>query len=263
MRIKKSNQETAANTPFLSDLLEKLLDLKMKMSLGVDEHTLNVSLLNMKQYLNLRKYDIATLQDDLTKVGLSSFGRSQGHIEASINVALEMLSRALHKELDFPKALLSYEESHAIMDKKAEIFSTSNDKTKIMITVPSDYSEDKFWFKNLSHEGVHLFRINTAHDSLQAWSKMAQAIKDEETDEKGLKIYVDLAGPKIRTSLLKAKKSSDKPQKIKVYCGDSVLISSSPESMSKKESKNYAAVVGCTLENIGGLVNIGDRVFVA
>lgn len=245
----------------LSELFDNLLDLKEKMSSGIDKKMPNVSLLNMKYYLNVRKHDFSHLQDDLTKVGLSSFGRSQAHMEASINVALEMLSHALKKELHLPKALLSYEESHAIMDKNSEIFSTSEDKTKIMITVPSNYADEKEWFKNLSQEGVHLFRINTAHDNPSAWKEMAGEIKNACSDEKELKIYVDLAGPKIRTSIIKSKKS-DKPKKYKLFCGDTVLIHPVGQPPLKKAAKQYDAVVGCTLEHLGGLVKVGDKVFV-
>ncbi|MDD2266665.1 pyruvate kinase [Sulfuricurvum sp.] len=248
---------------FLTDLLDKLLDLKEKMMSGIDIESSNVSLLNMKQYLNLRKHDYSRLQDELTKVGLSSFGRSQGHIEASINVAIEMLAHALGKQSEVQQAALSYEESHAIMDKNSEIFSTSSDKTKIMITVPSNYMDDEFWFSNLSHEGVHLFRINTAHDSTEAWSDMAELIKLEQyASGKDLRIYVDLAGPKIRTSLFKYKKSPDKIKKIKVNYGEKVLIRSANQPPFEKKPKQYAAIIGCTLEHLGDLVKVGDRVFV-
>ncbi len=245
----------------LTKLFNKLSDLKEKMSFEVDTQATDVSLLNMKHYLNLRKYDFSQLQDDLTKVGLSSFGRSQAHMEASINVALEMLALALKKELHLPKPRLSYEDSHAIMDKKSEIFSTSNDKTKIMITVPSDFTKNKEWFSNLSAEGVHLFRINTAHDNAESWSHMAQSIKNASCEEKDLKIYVDLAGPKIRTALKKSKKTG-KPKKIKLLYGARVLIQSSQQPLHEKKSKDYDAIIGCTLERLGSLVNINDTVFV-
>ncbi|MDD2369495.1 MAG: pyruvate kinase [Sulfuricurvum sp.] len=248
---------------FLTELLDKLLDLKEKMTSGIESDQINVSLLNMKQYLNLRKHDYSQLQDELTKVGLSSFGRSQGHIEASINVAIEMLSHALGKESIVQQAVLSYEASHAIMDKNSEIFSTSSDKTKIMITVPSDYADDEFWFSNLSHEGVHLFRINTAHDSTEAWNDMSELIKLERyASGKDLRIYVDLAGPKIRTSLFKSKKDPDKVKKIKVNYGEKVLIRSANQPPLEKKPKHYAAIIGCTLEQLGNLVKVGDRVFV-
>ena len=258
--MKKNRPHTVAKieSDFLAELFERLNDLKEKMTLDIDPSEENLSLLNLYHYLNVRKYDFSQLQDDLTKVGLSSFGRSQAHMEASVNVALEMLSLALGKELPPQKAHLSYEASHTLMDKNSEIFSTSSDKTKIMITVPSDYEDN--WFESLSHEGVHLFRINTAHDNPARWSEMAEGIKSASCEDKNLKIYVDLAGPKIRTILKKTKKSG-KPEKIKVFYGDKVLIHSSVSSPSDKERKHYDAVVGCTLEKIGSLVAIGDHLF--
>jgi pyruvate kinase len=257
MKKNQSHPLSSVETPFLTKLFERLTDLHEKMIFNV-EHCDNLSLLNMYHYLNMRKHDFASLQDDLTKVGLSSFGRSQAHMEASVNVAIKMLSMALNKEFTLPDPRLSYEASHAIMDKNSEIFSTSNDKTKIMITVPSDFTEQ--WFSDLAQEGVHLFRINTAHDDPKVWKQMAKGIKKASCEEKDLKIYVDLAGPKIRTILKKTKKSG-KPEKIKVFYGDKVLIHSSVSSPSGKETKHYDAVVGCTLEKIGSLVATGDPLF--
>lgn len=245
------------NPEFLTALFDQLIDLKEKMSHEVYQSD-NLSLLNLHHYLNLRKYDFSQLQDNLTKVGLSSFGRSQAHMEASVNVAIEMLSWALGKEYPNTPPRLSYEASHAIMDQNATIFSTSNDNTKIMITVPSEYDDN--WFDDLAREGVHLFRINTAHDNPDAWEKMAQRIRNVSSQEKGLKIYVDLAGPKIRTSLKKAKKTG-KPKKIKVFYGDKVLIHPADTSPATKESKHYDAIVGCTLNSIGSIVSIGDHLF--
>lgn len=258
MKRNRSRPLTPVEPLFLTELFDRLVDLKEKMTFGIDPNAENVSLLNMHHYLNLRKYDFSRLQDDLTKVGLSSFGRSQAHMEASVNVALEILALALNKDLPHQPEHLSYEASHAIMDKNAEIFSTSSDKTKIMITVPSYYEED--WFSNLSQQGVHLFRINTAHDNPLKWNEMAKGIKKASCEDKDLKIYVDLAGPKIRTSLKKSKKS-DRAIKIKVFYGDKVLIHSSNSSPSDKETKHYDAVVGCTLEKIGSLVSVGDHLF--
>lgn len=239
---------------FLNALYERLHDLKEKMTCNIEQSE-HLSLLNMQHYLNLRKYDFASLQDDLTKVGLSSFGRSQAHMEASVNVALTMLARALGKEIEPSEPLLGYDASHAIMDRNAEIFSTSSDKTKIMITVPSDFNER--WFSDLAQEGVHLFRINTAHDDPKAWKKMADGIKKASND---LKIYVDLAGPKIRTSLEKSKKNG-KPKKIKLFCGELLLIRSSLFDSKPKPTHKCDAIIGCTLEKMGSLVQVGDKVF--
>ncbi|QFR43359.1 pyruvate kinase [Sulfurimonas xiamenensis] len=258
MNTAQTKYKNGLNQAFLSELLENLLELKEKLNYGIDPQIKNVSLLNMKQYLNLRKYDYSLLQDNLTRVGLSSFGRSQAHIEASVIVALRMLSLALDRELELGDAYMSYEDSHAIMDKNATLFSNSDDKTKIMITVDSNYEEDKDYFSNLSREGVHLFRINTAHDNPKAWKDMAKSIKNAQSEDKELKVYVDLAGPKIRTSLREA----DRDKKIKVFYNEYVLIQSSLSQAFHDKKNRYSAIIGCTLEKLGSITSVGDHVFI-
>jgi len=256
MKKKENPQDAFVNDAFLAELFERLLDLREKIMEGIDPKTTNISLLNMKQYLNLRKYDFSHLQDDLTKVGLSSFGRSQAHIEASVDVALKMLSHALGHDVELSKPHLSYEASHALMEKNAKIFSSSSDKTKIMITVPSNYDEEEDWFGPLCEEGVHLFRINTAHDDVEAWADMAREIKEVKNNTP--KIYVDLAGPKIRTVLDKSKKD----EKIRVFYGDKILIKSASSQKTKTKKGRCKVVIGCTLERLGSITQVGDPVFV-
>lgn len=256
MKKKEKPQDMFVNDAFLAELLERLLDLREKIMEGIDPKMGNISLLNMKQYLNLRKYDFCSLQDDLTKVGLSSFGRSQAHIEASVDVVLKMLTHALGRDMALSEPHLSYEASHALMEKNAKIFSSSSDRTKIMITVPSDYDTQEDWFGALCAEGAHLFRINTAHDDVEAWADMAQKIK--EVQGATPKIYVDLAGPKIRTVLQESKKE----EKLRVFGGDKILVQAA-SSKPKKIKKGYAkALIGCTLERLGSITQIGDAVFI-
>lgn len=259
--MKKSiaTSSAKAESEFLSKLFDRLLDLKEKMTQGVTSQEENLSLQNLRHYLNVRKYDFSELQDDLTKVGLSSFGRSQAHMEASVNVALKMLALALSLEKEIPPSLLSYEASHAIMDENAKLFSPSQEKTKIMITVPSEYDDN--WFQTLADEGVHLFRINTAHDNPLSWSKMAEKIQNVSVEGFKPTLYVDLAGPKIRTSIEKSHKSG-KPKKIKLHYGDTLLIHPEKTPLEPKQIKEYDAIVGCTLEKIGSVVAIGDPVFI-
>ncbi len=256
MKKKEKPQDMFVNDAFLAELFERLLDLREKIMEGINPKTTNISLLNMKQYLNLRKYDFSHLQDDLTRVGLSSFGRSQAHIEASVDVALKMLAHALGHDVALSKPHLDYETSHAIMDKNATIFSSSSDKTKIMITVPSNYNEEEDWFTPLCEEGVHLFRINTAHDDVEAWADMAREIK--EVKNSAPKIYVDLSGPKIRTVLEKSKKD----EKIRVFYGDKILIKAATSQKTKVKKGRCKAVIGCTLERLGSITQVGDAVFV-
>lgn len=184
----------------LERILDELIDLyhKIHVTPSTVHHD---SIRNLRAYLNLRQYDCADLQDDLTKTGLSSLGRSQSHIESTLHASIILLAKALGHDITLPTPPLGYNKAHRIMEKNRRIFSRSNDKTKIMITVPSNFHETSEWFKTLAGAGVDLFRINTAHDSPSVWNVMADEIDHlRKHGNKDLKIYVDLAGPKIRTA---------------------------------------------------------------
>lgn len=72
-----------------------------------------------------------------------------------------------------------------------------------MVTLPSDAVKNggKLIYE-LANSGVNAFRINTAHDDIDIWKEMADVISkinETRSEEKRIKIFVDLAGPKIRT----------------------------------------------------------------
>ena len=50
-----------------------------------------VSAENLLHYLSLRSQDIRPLQDQLTRLGLSSIGRAEPHVMATINAVLHNL----------------------------------------------------------------------------------------------------------------------------------------------------------------------------
>ena len=185
----------------LTKLLNELTALRSKIVVPDENGELSESIINLREYLNLRKHDLSALQDELTKAGLSSLGRSQSHIGSTLDALINILSMALGQKHELPVSRIGYEKAHGILKKNSEIFSKSTKKTKIMMTVPSSFREDTEWFKDLSDEGVSLFRINTAHDTPDDWREMARMIDSERTrNHKDIKIYVDLSGPKIRTT---------------------------------------------------------------
>ena len=72
-----------------------------------------------------------------------------------------------------------------------------------MVTLPSNaVDDDGKLIHQLANAGVNVFRINTAHDDAFVWRAMADVIKqinDTRKEESKIKIFVDFAGPKIRT----------------------------------------------------------------
>ena len=194
------------------DIFEKiyaeLVDVKTKISKDLDKIE-NKSLKNLKAYVNLRNMDITTLQNELTSIGLSSLGRSQCCVINSLNKDIFILSKLLNREYlqtEEDREALSFEEANEIMLENATVFGEKNTtfKTRVMVTLPTPTSQTPQLIKELIANGTSVLRINTAHDDASAWKQMAQIIKDEnQAQQKETKIYVDLAGPKIRTSHIK------------------------------------------------------------
>ena len=169
------------------------------------------SLLNMLHYLKLREVDNTSLQDDLSRLGLSSLGRSQGNILYSLDLLVEILSRCNGLDFNRFEWALSIDEADEIRARRATIFGgepkpKKREETKIMLTLPSEAASDTSMIEEFANAGVGLFRINTALDDAAAWRAMAEKIQELNQNlhpQNRLKIYVDLAGPKIRTGKIR------------------------------------------------------------
>lgn len=196
-------------TKILNELLEALILLKKNIADSNEIANENKSLQNLNAYVKLRSLDITSLQNRLSSLGLSSLGRSQSCVINSINQDIFILSRLLHNKymeiLNDEKAL-TYEEAKSIMIRNSKIFGrvTEEFKTKVMVTLPSEVENLPQLIADLISNGTSVLRINTAHDDANTWNTMAQLIHTEnEKQNRNVKIYVDLAGPKNRTGIIK------------------------------------------------------------
>lgn len=176
------------------------------------------SLLNLKQYLLLRQEDRTQLQEKLFLMSLSSLGRSTAHVAASIEtLSLQLKCSETHQPItaaEENRRHISILEAIKLTSQKSRALfggesseRLSKQKTSVMITLPSYAADDDgLLIRQLAEAGVRIFRINTAHDNAAVWQAMADVIKDINKDleeNKLLKIFVDLAGPKIRTGAIR------------------------------------------------------------
>lgn len=206
------------------------------------------SLTNMRHYLKLRQKDNTSLQEELSKMGLSSLGRSQPHILYSLDLIIEILSKC--QNINYSKTryyeALSIDEAEEIAAMRAAIFGGESkpkkrSDTKIMLTLPSEAATNPTMIEEFASAGVGIFRINTAHDGPDEWRIMADKIISLNQNlhpQNMLKIYVDLAGPKIRTGQIKKVKAELKlePQN-KVYL--TKKLADSEETFVKAPSDAY------------------------
>ncbi len=207
----------------LSAALVQIADLRQELLAareGLDEtHPRYISLLNLRQYLILRSKDRTELQEQLFLMSLSSLGRSYAHVAASVDSLYDMLRSALGEApID---GVLMHSFKHASIAEAIQIASTnatalfggvpsmrlSHQQTAVMVTLPSYAAEhDGALIHSLAEAGVNVFRINTAHDTPSTWRAMAEsimAVNARKAPHEQLKIFVDLAGPKIRTGKIR------------------------------------------------------------
>lgn len=161
---------------------------------------------NLMHYLAVRHNDIRNLQRNLGKLGLSSLGRMEAHVLASLNdVALAL---CLIGKRQVPIALqaaptITFETGEAILATNARAILgpvPADRRTRVMVTMPTEAADDPAYITDLLGQGMNIMRINCAHDNQEVWARM---IKHLRTAEKKLglncRVSFDLAGPKLRT----------------------------------------------------------------
>jgi pyruvate kinase len=161
------------------------------------------SVVNMRAYLALRAHDNRELQAALARLGLSSLGRSEGHVLATLEQVLAIVERLA---TDAPTAAGSFDESSALLSRRvAALFGEgpTNRETRIMVTLPSEAASDEDLIRSLVTAGMDCARINSAHDDQAAWMAMAKRVcAASEVAGRRVPILVDLPGPKLRTGAI-------------------------------------------------------------
>lgn len=211
-------------------------------------HSANqMTAINLLHYLALRSLDIRELQDTLHAYGLSSMASSESHIRGQ----LLAISQRLGEEKEIPGNVFSYETSKQSQIKKStDLFGIKQTESVpyIMVTFESGLADDYAKVKNLLQSGMNVARINCAHDDESTWFRMIQHIKRaSRITGISCKIYMDLAGPKIRT-VIKEK------GKLKVEEGQSIYLSDETNMADDK------LTVGCTIPGIAEQLNTGEIV---
>lgn len=180
---------------------------------------------NLAHYLALRRSDLSALQPQLQRLGLSTLGRCEPHVLASLDAVLAALACLQgEREATFPRGSIFTAGSAALRERQARIFGSDPDgpHTRIMVTLPSEAAFDGGLIPALIAKGADCVRINCAHDGERAWAAMI-AITRRAAKEQGrdVRVAMDLAGPKIRIREVQADPEA------RLLPGDRFLITSS------------------------------------
>lgn len=181
-----------------------------------------VSATNLIHYLALHSLDIQQLTDELSSIGLLNLECSTLHVLASITSCIQLLEK--QSPNSYSAGLDRWDASvrEYMTNEKAKEFSISamrarasmhaiallgtvRDKKKvhIMVTIGKEAAAKQTFLPDLLKAGANILRINCAHDDSGIWGEIiTQARHNSQKLEKPCRILMDLAGPKLRTTLL-------------------------------------------------------------
>jgi len=162
-----------------------------------------LSACNLLQYLALRRHEIRPLQEELARQGLSSLGRAEAHIAASLDAVRAVLYRL---QGGAPRGVRGASPTFAQGPALLDHFATrllgarpGGRSVRIMVTVSGKEANGGL-IRSLLQSGMNCMRINCAHDGREEWLALVEQLRGAEK-ELGLscRILMDLGGPKLRT----------------------------------------------------------------
>ncbi len=163
---------------------------------------------NLLHYLAFRDFDLRDMQEKLSSLGLSSLGRAEAHVLPSLQMVRLQLLRMIDEENQPGQFGLS-----AGFDSMSKVLRTHSKALfgdlpmpgtgHIMVTLATEMATNENLLKELLQSGMSGVRINCAHDDAQTWKQLIDKVR-EASKSTGIpcKVFMDLAGPKIRTGEL-------------------------------------------------------------
>jgi pyruvate kinase len=160
---------------------------------------------NLLHYLALRRRDLRPLQDRLTALGLSSLGRAEPHVLATVDAVLTALHAFVGRPVpaEWSAHARDFHKGPHLLAAQAERLmgrpSPGRD-VRILVTMPREAADDYMLVHDLLQQGMNRMRINCAHDDPARWLRMIEHLRRaEQVVGTSCRVLMDVAGPKLRT----------------------------------------------------------------
>ena len=227
----------------------------------IDRTAFRPSAHNLACYLVLRRRDLRKLQRPLMALGLSSLGRLEGRVLPALRAVRGALSAlAGHAPERRPSAAAFFAGEARLQAHTHEILGTPVESAPValLVTCPSEAADDGDFMMAMARKGVEAIRINCAHDSPEKWRAMIDNLRlAEAATGRRLKVFMDLAGPKIRTGQVVRPHKGDH----RAHIGDLIALTAAGHlGQVDVEDRHFAAE--CTLKEALTASRKGDRVFI-
>lgn len=222
----------------------------------------NKSAQNLLHYLALRRHDLRQLQQQLTEVGVSSLGRCEAHVLATLNQVIAILQHGYQvaPEKEKSSSLHGIREGKALLELNTiQLFGPQQmpRRTRIMVTLPAEAAHDKTLVQALVDAGMNCARINCAHDDQHIWRAMvANVIEARSHSGHDCTILMDLAGQKIRTQIASAPSDNLRLKHEERDKTPLMVMLSSDIANCRTFDENYARID--LPEHVHGQLRIGD-----
>jgi len=175
---------------------------RSRIDAALPKHQLSAT--NLAHYLGLRKRDVRPLQLELAALGLSSLGRSEGHVRDTL---LRLNGWLAGQQGDAAEAAdpLDWAKAEALLPENARALlgpPPAGRHVYIMVTAPDAADATSAWAEDVVQAGADLLRINGAHETPREWEAITSIFKARAaTQGKTVRVFVDLPGPKLRTEI--------------------------------------------------------------
>jgi pyruvate kinase len=161
---------------------------------------------NLLGYLALRRRDLRPLQRRLATLGLSSLGRAESHVLATVNAVLSVMHQLVRRPLPPARreaAGVDFSTGERLLAEHTEALlgpAPPGRGVRIMVTMPSEAADDSTLVHDLVRQGMDCMRINCAHDEAPTWLRMIEHLRRaERLLGRSCRVVMDLGGPKLRT----------------------------------------------------------------
>jgi pyruvate kinase len=215
---------------------------------------------NLAQYMALRRRDLRALQRSLSALGLSSLGRLESRVMPTLTATKAALAALGGMPTQArPSTGEFFAGDQTLAHCKQALFGASSDakRTAVLVTCPSEAARDATFMLALAERGVEALRINCAHDDAAHWARMIEHARAAETAKNhSFRIFMDLAGPKIRTGAVRH------PHGAKRATAGCLLVITPTGGLDRIDIAEDHFATECTLAEALSAASVGDRVFV-
>lgn len=224
----------------------------------IERPSFRLGALNLGHYLALRRQDLRPLQRRLMHLGLSSLGRAEGRVLASLDTIILTLcgiAGALPPTgIQRPTQRQFFRGERLLARNSDEVFGAAQPGRtgRILVTLGTEAAQEANVIAQLAANGTDAFRINCAHDNAELWGRMIAHIRAAESEVgRHMPVLMDIGGPKVRTASVRTPPGQDR-----LLVGDELLLSTGEPIGDGAPPFSVA----CTLPQVFARVKVGDPV---